>query len=90
MFMATKLQILCGRIDELRLRLEIWISDCGIKDGNLSAITVDEESTLSNVLRALFQKIYFDLRFIFQSIDKLNQYGKQSIGDMRQERYSNP
>jgi hypothetical protein len=90
MFISTKLQPLQDRIDEHRLRLEIWMSDCGVTDGNLSAITVDGESTLYNTLRTLFQGIHSDLQVIFQSIKELESYDKQSTRNVEQERYSKP
>jgi hypothetical protein len=86
-FTQTKLGPIQNRLDEHRLRLEIWMSDCGIAEGNLSTITTDNEATLSNGLATLFRRIQGSLEYIYQSIHDLERDAKQSINDIQMQRY---
>jgi hypothetical protein len=64
------------RLDEHRLRLDIWISDCQVANGGLSAITIDKEPSLLRLLSESFLQFQKQLLVILRGID---QIGKDSV-----------
>ena len=66
------LRIIQGRLDEHRLRLDIWMADCGVTDGQLSKITVAGES-LSNVLGDAFARLLSEIVMIYNDVVSIQQ-----------------
>lgn len=72
----TKLRLVERRLDEHRLRLDIWRSDCQVGQGGLSAITVDKEPNLLYLLSQSFSQLHEQLAIILEGI---HQTGNPSI-----------
>ena len=69
----TILHAIERRLDEHRLRLDIWRSDCHVEEGGLSAITIDEEPNLLRLLSESFSQLHEQITVISGGIDQIGK-----------------
>lgn len=61
-----RLRTLARQLDEQRLRLDVWMLDCGVATGGLPKASQDPDLTAT--LTTLFRPLHTNLRSIFQEV----------------------
>lgn len=80
-FTQTKLRPIQRRIEEHRLRLDIWISDCKVQEGALSSITAENEPSLYNLVTDLFKRFTVLAKLIALEIDTIKGHAQASLNE---------
>lgn len=83
-YTSTKLKPIEKRLDENRLRLDIWMADCGVDKNNLSDLRLREEK-LSTILQGLFQRMDISNQSIFEEVRKIEELAVISIRDLAKQ-----
>lgn len=84
-FTRTILAPLYRRLDEHRLRWDIWISDCRLADN--AVLGMASQEPFGGLLSARLQGFHEDLGVIFQGINSIARYAQADIGSA--QRYGN-
>jgi hypothetical protein len=80
-FIRTKIRQVKRTIQERKLRLAIWIHDCGIENDDLSALRKDKDASLIAALGHLFSTISNEEEHIFRSLCDLKSIAVQAAQD---------
>lgn len=67
----TKLVSIEARLEEHRIRFEIWKSDCNVSNGSLSTIHNEQEASLYGLVDALFNNFNEACRSLHESIARI-------------------
>lgn len=78
-FSRMKLRHIQRILDEYRLRLDIWMSDCGVERGDLPNVTAGDGSAIPTLLVELFQQLYQYSTVIFRGIKTIEAHSRTLI-----------
>ncbi|KAH7307944.1 hypothetical protein BKA65DRAFT_576630 [Rhexocercosporidium sp. MPI-PUGE-AT-0058] len=78
-FSRMKLRHIQRILDEYRLRLDIWMSDCGDERGDLPNVTTGDESAIPTLLVELFQQLYQYSTVVFRGIQTIEANSRTLI-----------
>ncbi|KAL9034039.1 MAG: hypothetical protein Q9214_007229, partial [Letrouitia sp. 1 TL-2023] len=67
----TKLKSIEARLEEHRIRFEIWKSDCNVSNGSLSAINNAQEASLYGLVDTLFNNFNEACKSLHESIARI-------------------
>ena len=80
LFEKLRLRAIENRLDEHRIRFDIWRSDCAVTEGWLSAINTEQETGLYKLINALFVQLNTSLNTLLDPISQIKQCNK-SLGE---------